>query len=124
MNQGIQSNSIQVATPHRDKVKIITMSSPDKEMIRQSFSCLICKDLLLNQGIQVATPHKDTVRIITLSSPDKEMIRQSFSCLICKDLLHQPVVSTCCNSLLACRNCLEQWFVASTQCPKCKAMGK
>lgn len=49
-------------------------------------------------------------------------IRQCFECLICKETVSFPaLVSPCCNIVVGCQSCVEQWLTASPQCPQCRA---
>ena len=45
-----------------------------------------------------------------------------FSCIICREssLKHEPLVPQCCSGVVACRQCLEGWFVQSSTCPHCR----
>ena len=35
--------------------------------------------------------------------------------------IQYPVASSCCQSLIGCRECLDVWFETSGQCPKCRS---
>ena len=48
-------------------------------------------------------------------------IEKSLECTICKGAIEKPVVGTCCQSLLGCKLCLEEWFSTSESCPKCRS---
>jgi len=39
----------------------------------------------------------------------------------CLGPIKKPVVSSCCRSLLGCKDCCDQWFIGSSRCPKCSS---
>ncbi|XP_051945323.1 uncharacterized protein LOC127617357 [Xyrauchen texanus] len=48
-------------------------------------------------------------------------LKDTFTCLICKALMEEPMFSTCCESLVGCRTCVEQWLLTADHCLKCRA---
>ncbi|XP_028454800.1 uncharacterized protein LOC114569201 [Perca flavescens] len=48
-------------------------------------------------------------------------LKEAFTCLICKALMEEPMNSTCCDSLVGCRTCVEQWLLTADHCLKCRA---
>jgi len=49
-------------------------------------------------------------------------LRQCFECLICKETVCFPaLVSPCCNIVVGCQTCVDQWLTNSPQCPQCRA---
>ncbi|KAK2905264.1 hypothetical protein Q8A67_007063 [Cirrhinus molitorella] len=49
------------------------------------------------------------------------LIKDAFSCLVCKALLSEPMFAICCESLVGCRTCVEQWLLTADNCLKCRA---
>ena len=53
----------------------------------------------------------------------KTTIADIFTCIICKELAVEeknPIMPSCCSSLLCCKQCLEQWLDTSGGCPHCR----
>ena len=48
-------------------------------------------------------------------------LAQVFHCVICKSMSVAPVVSPCCQRVIGCHSCAEQWFNNSTRCPLCSS---
>ncbi|XP_030589338.1 uncharacterized protein LOC115782935 isoform X1 [Archocentrus centrarchus] len=48
-------------------------------------------------------------------------VKDAFACLVCKALMEEPMFSTCCESLVGCRTCVEQWLLTADHCLKCRA---
>ncbi|KAK7168473.1 hypothetical protein R3I94_002520 [Phoxinus phoxinus] len=48
-------------------------------------------------------------------------LKDAFTCLICKALMEEPMFSTCCESLVGCQTCVEQWRLTADHCLKCRA---
>lgn len=59
----------------------------------------------------------------TIVMPDAclHSLKEAFTCLICKALMEEPMFSTCCDSLVGCRTCVEQWLLTADHCLKCRA---
>jgi len=51
-----------------------------------------------------------------------ESISEAFKCCVCLKVSSWPVVSTCCERLLGCKDCLAQWYSGDGNCPFCKCM--
>ena len=48
-------------------------------------------------------------------------LRQCFECLVCKSSTKLPaLVSPCCNIVLGCEACVNQWLTANTHCMHCR----
>ncbi|XP_014675245.1 PREDICTED: uncharacterized protein LOC106815315 [Priapulus caudatus] len=60
---------------------------------------------------------------VTLPLPPKDLKRltEALSCVMCKGPVQKPVVSSCCQSLLGCKACLDSWWAGSSGCPKCNS---
>jgi len=39
----------------------------------------------------------------------------------CLGPIKKPVISSCCRSLLGCKDCCDQWFIGSSRCPQCSS---
>lgn len=53
----------------------------------------------------------------------KNLITESFLCKICHSITKPPVtVTKCCNTLLGCSTCCEQWYNEGNgrYCPACR----
>lgn len=42
---------------------------------------------------------------------------KAFECVICKSIVKQPIVSDCCQRIIACKTCMEEWTHQSSSCP-------
>lgn len=51
-------------------------------------------------------------------------LSQAFNCIICKSMSVAPVVSPCCQRVIGCQSCSEQWFNTNTRCPLCSISGR
>uniref|UniRef100_A0A1A8BJD7 RING-type domain-containing protein n=1 Tax=Nothobranchius kadleci TaxID=1051664 RepID=A0A1A8BJD7_NOTKA len=49
------------------------------------------------------------------------LVMDAFCCHVCKSLMSKPMFSTCCQSLLGCQTCVEQWLLNTNYCLKCRA---
>ncbi|KAL9952759.1 hypothetical protein ACROYT_G040054 [Oculina patagonica] len=48
-------------------------------------------------------------------------ILDCFECIICKETIQPPVVvSTCCDSVIGCKGCIQIWTTNNSGCPKCR----
>ncbi|RVE63439.1 hypothetical protein OJAV_G00136260 [Oryzias javanicus] len=85
--------------------------------------------VLAAQGLQdVSSTMKDlmdmvssNIRRVFLSEAQAAAVKQAFTCIICQGPVVEPMVSTCCQSLIGCRSCTEEWQKNSIFCPKCRA---
>ena len=48
-------------------------------------------------------------------------MKKTLECSICKSLSTRPMFSPCCNRLVGCRECVQNWLVCSNMCPLCKS---
>ena len=49
-------------------------------------------------------------------------ILDCFKCIICKETIQPPVVvSTCCDSVIGCKECIQIWTSNNSGCPKCRS---
>ncbi|KAM4615440.1 uncharacterized protein ACJ7VT_010553 isoform 1-T1 [Polymixia lowei] len=58
---------------------------------------------------------------VSLTVSEAAAIKDAFGCVVCKGPVVEPMVSSCCHSIIGCRSCIEQWQQNSTFCPKCRA---
>ncbi|XP_051279260.1 uncharacterized protein LOC127376411 [Dicentrarchus labrax] len=88
--------------------------------------------VLAAQGLQeVSTTMKELMEFansnrrttLSLTEAQAEAIRDAFACIVCKSPVVEPMVSSCCQSLVGCRSCIEEWQRNSAFCPKCRADG-
>ena len=48
-------------------------------------------------------------------------LRQCFECLICKNSAKLPaIIAPCCNIVLGCESCVNQWLTTNPHCPHCR----
>ncbi|KAK7929730.1 hypothetical protein WMY93_006125 [Mugilogobius chulae] len=59
---------------------------------------------------------------LTLSEAEVASLKEVFTCLICNGPLVTPVFSTCCRSLIGCKECVETWNTSHEYCPKCRSV--
>ena len=53
-------------------------------------------------------------------------LSQSFQCVICKSTAKTPVVSPCCQRVVGCESCVNNWVSSQSQqsrCPLCSTSG-
>ncbi|XP_034031122.1 uncharacterized protein LOC117514662 [Thalassophryne amazonica] len=67
--------------------------------------------------------HSNRMLTVTLTEAQAAAVKAAFTCVICRGTVDDPMVTSCCNSIVACRICLEQWKNNSEFCPKCQASG-
>ncbi|XP_072564080.1 uncharacterized protein [Paramormyrops kingsleyae] len=84
--------------------------------------------VLASQGLQeVSTTMKELMELassnrrVSLAAAEAATIKDAFACLICKGPLVEPIVSSCCQSLVGCRSCIDECKRNSVFCPKCRA---
>ena len=71
----------------------------------------------------------DTLNIQdTLTAIDKKLsflneLGQGFQCIICKSLAVLPVISPCCQRVIGCESCVNNWMAANERCPLCSTEG-
>ncbi|XP_049334413.1 uncharacterized protein LOC111197401 [Astyanax mexicanus] len=58
---------------------------------------------------------------VCLTEAQAAAVRDGFACVICRSVMADPMVSSCCQSLIGCRICIEEWQKTSAICPKCRA---
>ncbi|XP_076851625.1 uncharacterized protein LOC143502797 isoform X1 [Brachyhypopomus gauderio] len=58
---------------------------------------------------------------VCLTQAQAAAVRDAFACVICRSVMADPIVSSCCQSLIGCRICIEEWQITSATCPKCRA---
>lgn len=46
-------------------------------------------------------------------------LKQAFECVVCRSVSRKPVTATCCNRLVGCEDCVEQWVERNQTCPLC-----
>ncbi|XP_016397389.1 guanylate-binding protein 1-like [Sinocyclocheilus rhinocerous] len=82
------------------------------------------------QGLQaVSTTLKELMNLansnrrttVSLTDVEAAAVRDAFACIICRGPMNEPMVSSCCQSLIGCRICIEEWQINSPFCPKCRA---
>ena len=55
---------------------------------------------------------------------DKNALKEIFTCLICKQIsteASKPVIPPCCQSVICCFDCIQQWISSSPVCPHCRS---
>ncbi|XP_038162656.1 uncharacterized protein LOC119797584 [Cyprinodon tularosa] len=86
--------------------------------------------VLAAQGLrEVSTTIKELTHLassnrrtpVSLTEAEAAAVKEAFSCIICKGPVVDPMVSSCCHSIVGCRSCIEQWQQNSAFCPKCRA---
>ncbi|XP_028291323.1 uncharacterized protein LOC114454771 isoform X1 [Gouania willdenowi] len=65
----------------------------------------------VNQLFELAKAKSAVAKSLTMTP-----IKDAFTCMICRAVMKQPMVSTCCESLLGCQTCVEQWLTTSDLC--------
>ncbi|XP_056598225.1 uncharacterized protein LOC130416191 [Triplophysa dalaica] len=85
--------------------------------------------VLASQGLQeVSTTMKELMEFansnrrttLSLTEAQAAAVRDAFACIVCKSQVVEPMVSSCCQSLVGCRSCIEEWQKNSAFCPKCR----
>ncbi|XP_076830206.1 uncharacterized protein LOC143476104 isoform X1 [Brachyhypopomus gauderio] len=85
--------------------------------------------LLASQGLDTVTA---TIRelselaltnsnMVILTSAQSKTIKDALSCAVCKGPMVVPMFAVCCQSLIGCKLCIEEWLRTSTQCLRCRA---
>ncbi|XP_076850044.1 uncharacterized protein LOC143498996 [Brachyhypopomus gauderio] len=85
--------------------------------------------LLASQGLDTVTA---TIRelselaltnsnMVILTSAQSKTIKDALSCAVCKGPMVVPMFAVCCQSLIGCKLCNEEWLRTSTQCLRCRA---
>ena len=46
---------------------------------------------------------------------------KAFECVICKSIVKQPIFSNCCQRIIACSTCMQEWTRHSSSCPLCSS---
>ncbi|RXN22465.1 guanylate-binding 1-like protein [Labeo rohita] len=84
--------------------------------------------VLASQGLQeVSTTMKELMELassnrrVSLAAAEAATIKDAFACVVCKGPVVEPIVSSCCQSLVGCRSCIDEWKRNSVFCPKCRA---
>ncbi|XP_035491918.2 nucleotide triphosphate diphosphatase NUDT15 isoform X2 [Scophthalmus maximus] len=60
-----------------------------------------------------------TQRVI-LTPSQLQSIKQGFCCVVCMKFIEEPVFTQCCQSIIGCKPCVEQWQETSVHCAKCR----
>ena len=47
-------------------------------------------------------------------------IKKGFECVVCRLPCREPVVSSCCQRIIGCSECVRQWANANSRCPLCR----
>ncbi|KAL2095614.1 hypothetical protein ACEWY4_007762 [Coilia grayii] len=56
----------------------------------------------------------------TLTHSQLQTIKHGFSCVICLKLMTEPLFMQCCQNLIGCKTCVEEWHGNSDTCAKCR----
>ncbi|XP_052390753.1 E3 ubiquitin-protein ligase rnf8-A-like [Carassius gibelio] len=77
-----------------------------------------------SQGLEAVSQQIQSI----VSSAERAMTRtigtalkETFSCSICTGIMENPVLTSCCRSIVGCKLCVNQWEATSAQCPKCRS---
>ncbi|KAF0037573.1 hypothetical protein F2P81_010447 [Scophthalmus maximus] len=70
-------------------------------------------------GSQSLTNLAATQRVI-LTPSQLQSIKQGFCCVVCMKFIEEPVFTQCCQSIIGCKPCVEQWQETSVHCAKCR----
>ncbi|XP_016307009.1 uncharacterized protein LOC107661756 [Sinocyclocheilus anshuiensis] len=73
----------------------------------------------LKELMDLANSNRRTT--VSLTDVEAAAVRDAFACIICRGPMNEPMVSSCCQSLIGCRICIKQWQINSPFCPKCRA---
>ncbi|XP_035981082.1 uncharacterized protein LOC105935689 isoform X2 [Fundulus heteroclitus] len=57
---------------------------------------------------------------VILTPSQLHTIKQGFCCVICMKFIEEPVFTQCCQSIIGCKTCVEQWQETSVHCAKCR----
>ncbi|XP_073715688.1 uncharacterized protein [Misgurnus anguillicaudatus] len=57
---------------------------------------------------------------ISFTDQERAAIKNAFACIICKGAMNDPVFAVCCQSLIACKVCFDQWQRNANTCVKCR----
>ncbi|XP_062401071.1 uncharacterized protein LOC134092282 [Sardina pilchardus] len=60
------------------------------------------------------------VKRLTLTQSQLQAIKHGFSCAICLKLMTEPIFTQCCQTLIGCKTCVEEWHRNSDTCAKCR----
>ncbi|XP_049912421.1 RING finger protein 141-like [Epinephelus moara] len=86
--------------------------------------------VLAAQGLrEVSTTIKELTNLassnrrttVSLTEAEAAAVKDAFTCIVCKGPVVEPMVSSCCHSVVGCRTCIEEWQQKSAICPKCRA---
>ena len=59
-------------------------------------------------------------RVLALSPPATD--HEILSCIIYKESPTEPLVPKCCNNILVCKVCMQEWLLHSHTCPHCRGV--
>ncbi|KAL7389073.1 hypothetical protein ABVT39_026021 [Epinephelus coioides] len=86
--------------------------------------------VLAAQGLrEVSTTIKELTNLassnrrttVSLTEAEAAAVKDAFACIVCKGPVVEPMVASCCHSIVGCRTCIEEWQQNSAICPKCRA---
>ncbi|CAL8342203.1 unnamed protein product [Arctogadus glacialis] len=60
------------------------------------------------------------VQRLTLTHSQLQAIKHGFSCAFCLKLMTEPLYTQCCQNLIGCKTCVEEWLRSSDTCAKCR----
>ncbi|XP_076863841.1 uncharacterized protein LOC143516130 [Brachyhypopomus gauderio] len=75
----------------------------------------------VTKSIQVLTDVANSTKAIKfVTDGQSKIMKEAFMCVVCKGLMAEPMFATCCNSLIGCKVCVQQWQETSDQCMRCR----
>ena len=48
-----------------------------------------------------------------------ELLKSAMECIICKGILNKPQFARCCQRIVGCEDCINDWFRRQNTCPHC-----
>ena len=48
-----------------------------------------------------------------------EMVKSAMECIICRNVVTKPQFMVCCQRIVGCEGCLNNWFADHNTCPHC-----
>ena len=51
-------------------------------------------------------------------------LQRTFECVICRSPVRNPLVASCCQRIIGCKECVRRWLVSNSRCPLCSVSGR
>lgn len=134
--QGVSTKIKELIDLANSNRRTVSLTDIQVAAIRGAFACVICRGLchFIPKGffqmhhIMYSLSRKGKDNCWQFSDmKTKPIWLQYYFCRFVKiffkfaDPMNEPMVSSCCHSLIGCRSCIEQWQLSSPSSPKCRA---